>query len=156
MTIPVVRFIFGGEETVSLGLGRPYTLVYDGACRVCNHLVNVLDKWDRTWQVEAIPSQNTSVHARFPWIPPQAYAEAVQLIGPGGRTWQGADAIEQLLKILPRGRLIGWVFRVPLMGGFIDRFYRWFARNRYRLGCGEHCQYRPLKIDHQESERAAA
>ncbi|HEV2132443.1 MAG TPA: DCC1-like thiol-disulfide oxidoreductase family protein, partial [Longimicrobiaceae bacterium] len=82
--------------------------------------------------------------------------EAVQLIGPGGRTWQGADAIEQLLKILPRGRLIGWVFRVPLMGGLIDRFYRWFARNRYRLGCGEHCQYRPLKIDHLENERAAA
>jgi len=156
MTIPVVRFIFGGEETVSTGLGRPYTLVYDGACRVCNHLISVLDKWDRTRQVEVVPSQNTSVHARFPWIPPQAYAEAVQLIGPGGRTWQGADAIEQLLKILPRGRLIGWVFSAPLMGGLIDRFYRWFARNRYRLGCGEHCQYRPLKIDHLESERTAA
>jgi predicted DCC family thiol-disulfide oxidoreductase YuxK len=25
-----------------------------------------------------------------------------------------------------------------------DKFYRWFARNRYRLGCGEHCAYRPV------------
>ncbi len=156
MTIPVVRFVFGGEETVSMGMGRPYSLVYDGACRVCNRLVQLLHNWDRERQIEAIPSQNTSVYARFPWIPPEAYAEAVQLIGPGGRTWQGADAVEQLLNILPRGNLIGWVFRIPFMGRFIDRFYRWFARNRYRLGCGQHCQYRPLKIDHGENARAAA
>lgn len=156
MTIPVVRFVFGGQETISAGLGRPYTLVYDGACRICNHLVSLLDRWDRDQQIEAIPSQNTSVHARFPWIPPAAYAEAVQLIGPGGRTWQGAEAIDRLLQILPRGILMGWVFRIPLMGKLIDRFYRWFARNRYRLGCGEHCQYRPLRIDHGERPREAA
>ncbi len=156
MTIPVVRFVFGGQETISAGLGRPYTLVYDGACRICNHLVSLLDRWDRDNQIEAIPSQNTSVHARFPWIPPAAYAEAVQLIGPGGRTWQGAEAIDRLLQILPRGILMGWVFRIPLMGKLIDRFYRWFARNRYRLGCGEHCQYRPLRIDHGERPREAA
>jgi predicted DCC family thiol-disulfide oxidoreductase YuxK len=29
----------------------------------------------------------------------------------------------------------------------VDRFYRWFARNRYRLGCGEHCAVRPADLD---------
>ena len=71
----------------------------------------------------------------------------MQLVGPGGRTWQGAAAIEQILEVLPRGELLGWVFRVPFMGALIDRFYRWFARNRYRFGCGEHCASRPLKVD---------
>lgn len=151
MSVPVVRFVFGGREAVSSGTGRPYTLVYDGACRVCNHLVGVLRTWDREQALEILPSQNSTVYARFPWIPAEAYAEAVQLIGPGGRTWQGAGAIDQLLNhVLPSGALLGWVFKIPVLGHLIDRFYRWFARNRYRLGCGEHCQYRPLKIDYGE------
>jgi len=151
-TFPIVRFVFGGQEGTSAGLGRPYTLVYDGACRVCTRLVGLLERWDRERVLEIVPSQNTSVHARFPWIPAEAYAESVQLIGPGGQTWQAAGAIEQLLSILPRGGWIAWVFKLPLMGRAADRFYRWFARNRYRFGCGEHCQYRPLKISHDRGD----
>lgn len=145
MSFPVVRFVFGGAGAPGAGLGRPYTAVWDGSCRTCRRLVALLERWDRHDQIETIPSQNTSVLDRFPWIPPQAYAEALQLIGPGGETWQGAAAIEKLLDVLPHGRWLGWVFDVPLVGGAIDRFYRWFARNRYHFGCGEHCQIRPGK-----------
>jgi predicted DCC family thiol-disulfide oxidoreductase YuxK len=152
MTFPVVRFVLGGESRAAGGLGRPYVVVYDGACRVCNRLVALLDRWDRDRRVEAVPSQNTSVHARFPWIPAEAYRESVQLIGPGGETWQGAAAIERLLEVLPYGGTLGWVFRVPLVGALLDRFYRWFARHRYRLGCGEHCQYRPLRVEYADRE----
>lgn len=148
MTFPVVRFVFGGTEAAGKGAGRPYTVVYDGTCKTCNRLVHLLERWDTGNELEIIPSQNTSVLGRFPWIPAEAYAEAVQLIGPGGETWQGAGAIEKLLDILPHGQLLGWVFRIPFMGPLIDRFYRWFARNRYRFGCGEHCQARPLKVDY--------
>jgi predicted DCC family thiol-disulfide oxidoreductase YuxK len=149
-TFPVVRFRFGGREDAAAGLGRDFTLVYDGACRVCTRLVGLLERWDRHDRIEIVPSQNTSVHARFPWIPVEAYAESVQLVARDGRTWQAAAAIEQLLGILPRGRLIAWVFRVPYAGRAADRFYRWFARNRYRFGCGEHCQFRPLNVSHGE------
>jgi predicted DCC family thiol-disulfide oxidoreductase YuxK len=149
MTVPVVRFIFGGQETGIVTRGRPYTVVYDGTCKVCGRLVNLLEKWDRRREVQAVPSQNASVPARFPWIPADAYAQAVQLIGPGGRTWQGAAAIERLLDILPRGGLIAWIFKIPGVGFLADRFYRWFARNRYKFGCGEHCQLRPEQLNFQ-------
>ncbi len=148
MTVPVVRFIFGGTEAVSAGLGRRYTVVYDGQCKVCNRLVTLLHKWDKRKEIETIPSQNSTVPARFPWIPLAAYREAMQLIGPGGRTWQGAAAIDQLLTILPGGWLIGWVFRVPVLGKLLDKFYRWFARNRFKFGCGEHCQLRQEQLDY--------
>jgi predicted DCC family thiol-disulfide oxidoreductase YuxK len=151
-TFPVVRFVFGGLEATGGGAGRPYTLVYDGACRVCGRLVVLLERWDRDEAIEIVPSQNTSVHARFPWIPAEAYAESVQLVGPSGRTWQGAAAIEELLRVLPRGELLGWVFRIPFVDAVADRFYRWFARNRYRFGCGEHCQYRPLLVRHGDED----
>jgi predicted DCC family thiol-disulfide oxidoreductase YuxK len=31
-----------------------------------------------------------------------------------------------------------------------EKFYRWFARNRYRLGCGEHCQLRESDLSFPE------
>ena len=143
-TVPVVRFTVAGMEEAPLpGLGRPYTVVFDGTCKVCGRLSRLLARWDRERVFEIVPSQAPGVPARFPWIPPRAYTESLQLIGPGGRTWQGAAAIEQLLDVLPKGKLISWVFSIPFMRTIADRFYRWFARNRYKLGCGEHCQSRP-------------
>ena len=147
MTYPVVRFTVRGQrESASDGSGRPYTLVFDGMCKVCNRLANVLRKWDTRRAIEVVPSQAPGVIARFPWIPARAYTQAIQLVGPRGETWQGAAAIEQLLGILPRGRLVSWVFRIPYVRVIADKLYRWFARNRYHLGCGEHCVARPLDV----------
>jgi predicted DCC family thiol-disulfide oxidoreductase YuxK len=118
---------------------RRYTLVYDGECRVCTRSVNVLRKLDSRGDVEIVASQAVGVLARFPWIPPHAFSDAIQLIGPGNETWQGAAAIEHLLTVLPRGRWVAWIYKIPFVRSLADRFYRWFARNRYRLGCGQHC-----------------
>ena len=156
MTVPVVRFTVAGvdADTPAHGLERPYSLVYDGNCRVCGRLVNVLRAWDRGGLIDIVPSQQTGVMARFPWIPPRAYAEAVQLVAADGRTWSGAAAIEQLLTVLPKGRLVSWIFRIPFMRRIADRFYKWFARNRYHFGCGDHCQARPMDVIFREAEEA--
>lgn len=140
-----MSFTIAGLEADTGFQHRPYTVIWDGDCKVCARLANTLKKWDRG-QLEIIPSQTPGVSARFPWIPAQAYRESLQLVGPGGRTWQGAAAIEQLLNVLPRGRFISWVFKIPFARKLADRFYRWFARNRYRLGCGEHCQLKPADL----------
>jgi predicted DCC family thiol-disulfide oxidoreductase YuxK len=150
MTVPVVHFTVAGQDTAH-GLGRPYTCVYDGSCKICTRLTHVLRKWDRHHQIEIVPSQAPGVMARFPWIPARAYVEALQLIGPHGRTWSGAAAIEQLLNVLPKGKLIAWLFKIPFVRDLADRFYKWFARNRYKLGCGEHCQLRPPDAEFRES-----
>lgn len=155
MTIPVVRFVFGGQESHVAGSGRPYTVVYDGQCKVCGRLVKLLRKWDRHGTIEVIPFQNTTVLDRFPWIPAAAYAEAMQLVGPGGQTWQGGYAIEKLLEILPFGGLLGWAFKLPFFGELFNRFYRWFARNRYKFGCGEHCALKPQQLDFPDLDEAA-
>lgn len=128
-----------------------WVVVFDGHCRVCSRVAGVLRAWDRG-QLEVLPSQAPGVQARFPWIPARAYQESLQLVGPGGQTWQGAAAIEKLLDVLPRGRWISWIFSIPFARALADRFYRWFARNRYRLGCGEHCRYRPAAgVEHEAS-----
>lgn len=152
-TVPVVTFTVRGVPRdgaagssrfpdASVGLGRAYTVVYDGHCKVCTRLARLVAEWDRRRKLEIIPSQSPGVHARFPWIPPRAYAESIQVVDRDGRTWQGASALETILDALPKGRLVSWVFAIPFARPLVERLYRWFARNRYRLGCGEHCSYR--------------
>ena len=155
MTVPIVRFTVAGEdvsEPIAPSIGEPgrrYTVVYDGHCKVCGRLVKLLTKWDRNRDLEIIPSQTPGLHVRFPWIPARAYIESVQVIRTrDGKTWQAAGALEELLNVLPKGRLISWLFSIPFVRPLVDRFYRWFARNRYRLGCGEHCAVRPLDLEY--------
>ena len=148
MTVPVVRFTVGGQDLaedapMAGSPGRQYTVVYDGDCNVCKKLVRVLTKWDHNGDLEILPSQTAGLHARYPWIPARAYLESVQVIhNPSGQTWQGAAAIERLLDVLPKGTLLLWIFSIPLVRPLAEKVYRWFARNRYHLGCGEHCQVR--------------
>ena len=157
-TVPVVRFTVKGEDTspvVAPTVGspnRPYTIVYDGACKVCQGLVRRLEKWDNDAVFEIVPSQGAGVHARFPWIPARAFAQSVQLIRRDGKTWQGAAALEAIIDQLPKGKLITWVFSIPFVRPLAERFYRWFSRNRYRLGCGEHCQFRPIDLKFETGE----
>ena len=119
---------------------RRYTLIYDGHCKVCGRIVGVLARWDRNHDLEILPSQTPGVEERFPWIPSRAYIESMQVVRTSdGKTWQAGAAIEELLKVLPKGRLLSWLFKIPLTRPLVDKFYWWFARNRYRMGCGEHC-----------------
>lgn len=112
-------------------------------------MVKMLTKWDRNRELEIIPSQAPGVRERFPWIPPRAYVDSVQVVRTrDGKTWQAAAALEELLNVLPKGRLISWLFKIPLVRPLVDVVYRWFARNRYRFGCGEHCQVREANLDY--------
>jgi predicted DCC family thiol-disulfide oxidoreductase YuxK len=147
---PVVDFVVAGQPRDGAApafAGRPWTVVYDGDCRVCGRLANALKRLDRDRRMDVLPSQTPGLPARFPWIPARAYRESMQLVGPGGETLQGAAAIERILDLLPRGRWVSWVFSIPLARKIAERLYRWFARNRYRLGCGAHCSYRPADVD---------
>ena len=123
-----------------MNTSRRYTVIYDGQCNVCTRSVELLTKWDRNHDLEIIPSQTPGVREKFPWITPRAYADSIQVVrNQDGKTWQGAAALEELLDVLPKGRLISWLFRIPLVRPLVDKSYGWFARNRYRLGCDEHC-----------------
>ena len=106
---------------------------------MCARMIRAIDKWDARDQIELIPLQAPGATSRFPWIAPDAFVHAMQLVGPAHATWEGARAIEQLLDVLPRGRWIAWIFHLPFARRAADRAYRWVARNRYRLGCGDHC-----------------
>lgn len=119
--------------------GRPYTVIFDGNCRTCLQLSEVLRRWDTSRRLQVLPSSDARVFELFPWIPLEAYERALQLVGPGGETWEGAAAIEKILDILPGGTPLARLLSIPVLGRLFDRGYRWFARNRRSFGCGDHC-----------------
>lgn len=116
-----------------------WTLIFDGECGICRRSVDWIRLRDRDGRVEAIPFQDPAVPERFPEIPPERFTQAMQLVSPLGRRWEGARAAEELLRLLPRWRGLAPFFRIPLVRTIADRAYRWVARNRGRLGCGDHC-----------------
>lgn len=117
------------------------TVIYDGECGFCRRSMEVLRKLDQEGVLELVESQTPGVQERFPWIGPEAYARAIQLVEPGGHTTEGAAAVERLCSIIPAGRRIGWLYRVPFARPMADRVYAWISRNRttVTLDCGEHC-----------------
>ena len=68
-TVPVVRFTVAGQEGATPSLGRAYTVVYDGDCKVCTRLSKVLRKWDTRRQLEVVSSQQPGVHGALPVDP---------------------------------------------------------------------------------------
>ncbi len=117
----------------------PWTVVYDGQCRVCIRSVSLLDDWDRHGRFERVAFQSAGVPERFPDIAPEEFRAAVQLIGPRGERFEGADAVEKILQLIPRTRPLAWLFRVPLVRPLARRVYRIIARNRGLFACDDHC-----------------
>jgi predicted DCC family thiol-disulfide oxidoreductase YuxK len=120
---------------------RRYAVIFDGECGICRRFVSRLQRWDTERSLEYLASSDATVPARFGWIPRRAFDESVQLVRiADGETWQGAGAIEELLRILPRSPRAGWLFKLPLARPIAEAAYRLFARNRARLGCEAHCR----------------
>lgn len=133
-----------------------YTVIYDGTCRVCTRSVKMLDSWDRNHELEIIPSQAPGTRQRFPWTPAGAYAESVQVIRTSdGRTWQAGAALEELLKVLPKGRSVSWLFKIPFARPLADSLYGWFARNKYKMGCSDHCAVQPAGVDNRDGNEGS-
>ena len=66
------------------------------------------------------------------------------VIAADGSTWSGAAAARQLLRILPFGWLLGWLWGLPTFGALADRGYRLVRAESLSIRMsGEHCAVAP-------------
>lgn len=103
-------------------------LVFDGECGFCRVWV---DYWKKLTgeRVEYVSFQE--IGERFPRVPRQEFAAAVQLVLPGGEVRSGAHAAFTLLASVPGKRWMLWTYeRVPLAGVLAEAFYGAVARHR--------------------------
>jgi predicted DCC family thiol-disulfide oxidoreductase YuxK len=115
--------------------GRP-TLIYDGECDLCRRAVARLREWDRGNRIVVAAFQDRAtmnrLAARFPAMPElPALAAAMHLILPDGRVFAGADAIPELLNLLPGKQWMRRIFDVPGARPLARRLYRRIAERRH-------------------------
>ena len=102
-------------------------LVYDGECELCRKTVMWIRRRDRTGQLELLPYQDPEARARFRGVPKEAFEGALQLLLPGGGPIRGARAVEEVLRLLPAGRVPGLLFSLPGARLLAGRVYGWVA-----------------------------
>jgi predicted DCC family thiol-disulfide oxidoreductase YuxK len=107
---------------------RP-TLIYDGECGFCRASVDRVLRWDREHRLDVVPFQDQARVAGF-GIPLPALAAAMHLVIPGGGVFAGADAVPELLQLLPGKRWLAPLFRVPGALPLARRVYRRIAERR--------------------------
>ena len=108
------------------------TLVFDGSCGFCRDTVRWVARWDRAGRVALLPFQESARVAELGLAPP-AVAAALHLVLPDGRVFVGADAVAELLTLLPG---LGWataLFGIPGVRPAARRVYAWVARRRHCL-----------------------
>jgi predicted DCC family thiol-disulfide oxidoreductase YuxK len=108
------------------------TLIFDGECGLCRDAVDRLRRWDRERVLRFVPFQDASEVARFGIALP-ALAGAMHLVFPDGRVYAGADAVPELLKLLPRRRWWASLFRIPGVMPLARRIYARIASRRHCL-----------------------
>lgn len=124
-----------------MGQDRPgYTVLFDGDCPICRDAVRRLERWDREERLTFLPAQAQEVPHRFPSLSREALQQSIHLVREDGEIWEGAGALEELVRILPGWDWAAWLIRLPFARPLARVVYRWVARNRYELVCGSHCR----------------
>jgi predicted DCC family thiol-disulfide oxidoreductase YuxK len=120
-------------------VGQVATLVYDADCAMCRaSALWLLRRAMAAGQLEILPCRSGPRRARFPQITEERCMRAMQLVLPDGRILEGADAVPELLRRIPRWRWMASLFAVPGARPLARRAYAWIAANRLRISCAGH------------------
>jgi predicted DCC family thiol-disulfide oxidoreductase YuxK len=94
--------------------------------------VDLVRRWDGEHRLRLVPFQDAATVARFGIVLP-ALAAAMHLILPDGRVYAGADAVPEILRLLPGKRWLALPFRVPGVLRIARRVYARIAARRHCL-----------------------
>jgi lipase maturation factor 1 len=106
---------------------RP-VLIFDGDCSFCRAW---LDYWKRISNDAILFAPYQEIGDRFPHIPRQEFARAVQVVMPNGDRFEGAHAVFKLLAVVRGKSVLLWFYkRVPGFAPVAEAVYRLIARHR--------------------------
>ena len=111
--------------------GHLPALIYDANCALCEATKSFLARWDKRNSVLFLHFQGNEAQKLLPSLAGLDHLDAMYLIDHKGNTWKGMEAAREILRYLPFGRFLAWLFYLPGVPLLADRLYIWIARNRY-------------------------
>jgi predicted DCC family thiol-disulfide oxidoreductase YuxK len=111
-------------------VGDRLILVYDGECEFCTRLARWVERRDRRGRVSARPSQEPGLIERL-GLSQEEVARASWTLEPGGRRFEGAAAINRVLRELGGfWAVLASLYGVPPVRYVEDRYYARVAKKR--------------------------
>ncbi|WP_298403091.1 thiol-disulfide oxidoreductase DCC family protein [uncultured Chloroflexus sp.] len=117
----------------------PYTMLYDGNCRMCRQQAKWVAMYDEQRQIELLDANSTAARERFPQISHEEAMGQLHVVGPDGTIYRGAEAVRELLLRLPALRGLGELMSLPGALTVAGPIYNFIARNRYLFGGNPVC-----------------
>ena len=109
---------------------------FDGACPICSREVAYARRRDPNLRVQWVDIAHPGFDAAAYGLDARKVNEALHVRTPDGRVYTGVDAAIQVMRVLHRSfiaKLLLGILKIPGMMFIARIYYRWFARNRYRL-----------------------
>lgn len=110
-----------------------YHVIYDGNCNLCTTFTQLLEQFDRGQLFDYIPMQDEVTLQQFGIT--SSDCEMGMLVVDGNnsaRRWQGSEAAEEIVRLLPMGEVFINAYRLlPGIKWVGDRTYEQIRDNRY-------------------------
>ncbi|MGF1832354.1 thiol-disulfide oxidoreductase DCC family protein [Photobacterium sanguinicancri] len=107
------------------------TVFYDGTCPLCSKEMAALAARDKQHFIQTVDIYSDAFSA-YPQIDANAANTVLHALDDKGQLLLGLDVTHRAWQIVGRG----WLYaplRWPLIKPLADRFYLYFAKNRYRF-----------------------
>ena len=108
------------------------TILFDGACSLCQASAARVQRFDRRGRIEFLDVHDPEAQRRFPQMDRDAALRWMQAVDSRGQISSGADAWARIGMLLPGWKLLAWLLLVPGIRFVAQKIYAWIARNRYR------------------------
>jgi predicted DCC family thiol-disulfide oxidoreductase YuxK len=108
---------------------RRIVLHFDADCGICFAAMRLLARLDLFQRIEGVP---TALRRDLPeGVDPAELDRTMLVVEPEtGRWWVRSAAIGRIVRALPGGGFVAWVFQVPGLRSLLDRAYARLAENR--------------------------
>lgn len=116
----------------------PLLLAYDHECPRCRKWMAWVGARDREGLLVPFPLQSPELIRVAPELAGKPLDQAIHGVDAGTReVWAGAALLPQVLRRLPRWRILAPLFALPGVSGMAAAVYRWVAaRRQTRMGRG--------------------
>jgi len=109
-----------------------HVLLYDADCGFCRWSLDKIMARDRDHRIKPLPLHSAEADSFLPGMDEETKMASWHLVLPDGTVRSAGDAVEPLMRLLPRGTPVAAV--AGLAPGLARTAYRFVARNRERFG----------------------
>jgi predicted DCC family thiol-disulfide oxidoreductase YuxK len=137
------------EQTLPQPDERPEAavVIYDGECRICTSQIARLARLDTGRRLAFLSLHDPETVERYPDLSHEALMADMYVVDQAGRRYRGAEALRYLSAKLPTLWWLAPLLHVPGTLPVWQRFYRMFAKRRYRFGKIESCENGSCRIN---------